>query len=135
MAVFYAILIQPYLDEILSGIKTVDSRFTKNRIAPYKKVKIGDILYFKLSGGLVYGKAEVEKVLYFDELTPAKVKSIFDQYNTQIRARLEFIEQKLTSEYATLMWLTNVTRVTPFAVEHHGQSSWFQVESGLKKWI
>ena len=37
-SVHLAILLEPYLQYILDGTKTVESRFSKNRIAPYKMV-------------------------------------------------------------------------------------------------
>ncbi len=40
-----AIFTQPWLDLILEGKKTIDSRFTKVLFAPYGKIDVGDLVY------------------------------------------------------------------------------------------
>jgi len=57
-----AILKQPFFDMILSGDKTIESRFLMNKIVPFNKVSIGDEIYLKQTGKQVTAKAEVEKV-------------------------------------------------------------------------
>ena len=39
-----AILVQPFLDLILKGEKTIETRFTKVKCPPFQKVKEGDII-------------------------------------------------------------------------------------------
>ena len=46
-SVHLAILLEPYLQYILDGTKTVESRFSKNRIAPYNMVEPGDVVLLK----------------------------------------------------------------------------------------
>lgn len=67
-----AILKQPYLDYILSGQKTIESRFSRLKSAPFGVIKAGDIVLLKESGGKVKGEFEVDKVLFFENM------SIFD---------------------------------------------------------
>ena len=43
-----AILRQPFFDMVLNGEKTIESRWSMNKIAPYKKVNIGDEILLKL---------------------------------------------------------------------------------------
>ncbi|KKQ35404.1 MAG: hypothetical protein US51_C0006G0001, partial [Microgenomates group bacterium GW2011_GWA2_37_6] len=42
-------------EKILTGKKTIESRFSKNKIAPYGVVSAGDLVYMKLSGGAIIG--------------------------------------------------------------------------------
>lgn len=57
-----AILSPGWIELILDGSKTIESRFTKVRCAPFGKVHEGDIVYLKESGGLVKGMFTVAKV-------------------------------------------------------------------------
>ena len=57
------------IDRILSGEKKIESRWSKNKIAPWGKVKTGDRIYFKDAGKPVTAVTEVEKVM---ELTDMK---------------------------------------------------------------
>ena len=64
-----AILTPGWIDLILDGTKTIESRFTRVRCAPFRKVHEGDSVYLKESGGLVKGMFTVAKVETFENLT------------------------------------------------------------------
>ncbi|MBS3075886.1 hypothetical protein J4429_05515 [Candidatus Pacearchaeota archaeon] len=66
--------------KILSGKKKIESRWYKNKYQPFNKICNGEIVYFKDSGEPVTMKAEVERVLQFENLNPDKVKEILDKY-------------------------------------------------------
>lgn len=57
------------IDKILSGEKTIETRWYLNRRDPWNKIHTGDTVFFKDSGGLVRAKATVEKVLHFAKQT------------------------------------------------------------------
>jgi hypothetical protein len=54
-----AVFIEPYLQFILDGQKTVESRFSANRSAPYQQVGKGDVVLLKRTGGPVMGVGSV----------------------------------------------------------------------------
>lgn len=54
-----AIFRQPFFDMVLCGEKTIESRWSKNKIAPYHRVNIGDDILLKLSGSPVTAAAKV----------------------------------------------------------------------------
>ena len=60
-----AILVEPYLQFILEGRKTVESRFSVRRGAPYGTVQRGDVVVLKRSGGPVVGLAQVAHVWFY----------------------------------------------------------------------
>jgi ASC-1-like (ASCH) protein len=53
------VFIEPYLQFILDGQKTVESRFSANRSAPYQQVGKGDVVLLKRTGGPVMGVGSV----------------------------------------------------------------------------
>ena len=53
-------------DKILSGEKTIESRFSKSRIAPFGLISSGDLVYIKPSGKDIIGQFRVKKVIFFD---------------------------------------------------------------------
>ena len=57
-------------EKVLTGEKTVESRWYKTKHTPWDKIKAGDSLYFKDSGEPVIVKAKVAKVLQFANLGP-----------------------------------------------------------------
>lgn len=64
-----AILKQPFFDMVLSGEKTIESRWSMVKVAPYKKVSVGDKILLKETGKDVTAIANVKKVQFY-ELTP-----------------------------------------------------------------
>ncbi len=67
-------------EKILSGKKTIESRWYMARCAPWGRIKAGETVYFKNSGESVKIKAKVAKVLQFADLNPKKVKEILEKY-------------------------------------------------------
>ena len=74
---------QKLLDKILSGEKTIESRWYLTRRAPWNKIKAGETVYFKNSGEPITAKATVEKVIQL-ELDRNKVKSILEEHGKKI---------------------------------------------------
>ena len=58
--------VQPFLGYVLDGSKTVESRFSVKRCAPFEKVSQGDVVLLKGAGGPVVGIARVRTVWSFD---------------------------------------------------------------------
>src|SRR3954453_16131391 len=57
-----AVFLEPFLGYVLNGSKTVESRFSVNRCAPFGKVHQGDVVLLKRSGRPVVGIARVQTV-------------------------------------------------------------------------
>src|SRR5580692_1379944 len=64
-----AVFIEPYLQYVLEGKKTVESRFGIQRRPPFGHVREGDILLLKRSGGPITGVCLVGQV-WFYQLDP-----------------------------------------------------------------
>ena len=130
------------LPKILSGEKTIESRWYKNRVSPWGKIKKGDKVYFKDSGEPIMAMAEVFDVLEFSELNSAIVKKILVKYGAQ-----DGIEKKEISKYyelfkdknyCLLIFLRNPKRIIPFEIDKKGfglMSAWITVNniSQIKK--
>jgi ASC-1-like (ASCH) protein len=56
------------VEAILSGQKTIESRWLKNKSIPWDRVNAGDMIYFKETGGLVKAQAIVKKVEQYENL-------------------------------------------------------------------
>lgn len=72
------------IPKILSGEKTIESRWYKARIAPWERIKVGDTVYFKNSGESVTVVADVKQVLQFDNLNKDFFEYIVSRYADQI---------------------------------------------------
>ena len=118
------ILKKPYLDAILAGQKTIESRFTRVRHSFISQVRQGDTLFLKASSGPVYGQADVAAVKYFENLTPAKMAEIERQYNKHILGGREYWQSKAESKFGFLAWLVDVRPVRPVIIAKKDWRSW-----------
>lgn len=119
-----AILRQPFFDMVLSGEKTIESRWSFNKIAPYGKIKQGDEIFLKLTGKPVTAKTKAKFVQFF-ELTPQLVEEIRVKYGKQIGTdKFEDWQSTLNKKYCTLIWLDEIERVEPLQVPKSNGAGW-----------
>ena len=121
--------------KILTGEKTVESRWYKLRHASWDKIKSGDIIYFKDSGELVTVKAKVTKVLQFDSLNPKKTKQILVKYGKTdlgISNIISEIKKYVSGKnYCILVFFNNVEKIKPFDIDKTGfgaMSAWITID-------
>lgn len=113
--------------KILSGEKTIESRWSKHRIAPFNKVGPGDIVYFKNSGGPIIAKATVFKIRQFTNLNPDKAKEILKKWGGLDGIAVSNMEKTYqwakSKKYCVLIWLKNPKKVKPFQIDISGFGS------------
>lgn len=130
-----AIFTQPWLDLILNGKKTIDSRLTKVQCAPYGKISAGDVVYMKESGGLVKGQFIASKVETYVNLTPEILRKINTQYHQEIFVDLGLkgLKKKWSnSKYATLIHVSNViVYQKPFPYPRKGRTAWILLDKPI----
>ncbi len=101
-----AVFVGNSAEKILSGEKTVDGRFSRNRIPPFGCVARGDKILLKPAGENIVGEVEVENVLYFNNLTPEKIDKIKDEWGRMMVMSDSFWLERLKASYASLIFLT-----------------------------
>ena len=125
------------ISKILSGEKTIESRWYKNKAAPWDKIKRGDTIFFKNSGEAVIAKANVARVLQFENLTPKTIKEIYAHHGVAIGVpkdkHAKWVKDKVDTgkRYCILAFLSDPRRVEPFAIDKTGFGSaaaWLCVE-------
>ena len=131
-----AILALGWIEPILDGSKTIESRFTKVRCAPYGKIHADDLVYMKESGGPVKGQFTVAEVETFDNLTDDIVDQIYDKHCEKILVNTyDYDTPPLKwyfSRYATLIHVTDVIVYgNPFHYKQKGRSAWLLLDEPL----
>ena len=122
-----AILRQTFLNMILSGEKTIESRWSMHKIAPYNKLSIGDEILLKETSKDVIATAKVKDFKYF-ELTPKIADEIKQKYDKEIGVyKFENWENYRNKKYCTLIWLENVEKVKPFKVKRSNGAGWIVI--------
>ena len=128
-----AIFVGTAIDDILSGKKTIESRFSISRVLPYGEVSKDDIIFLKKSGGDIIGQAIADNVLYYDNLTKNSVEILKKEYADQILATNSYWESKKNSKFGTLIFLKKPKRFA-FSVKFKKKDRrpWILTD-GLKK--
>jgi ASC-1-like (ASCH) protein len=108
------------LSKIISGEKTIESRWYKFKKTPYQNISQNDIIYFKESGDLINIKAKVSKVLFFDRLDEEKIKDILKKYGDQIGVSMSYSKELIGKKFCTLVFIDDVQSVEPFNINKEG---------------
>jgi len=119
------------LSKILSGEKTIESRWYVSQKTPYQQIFQGERIYFKNSGDPVTVAADVEKVLYFDHLDEWKIRDILREYGARIGIPVEASNKLVGKNFCTLVFLKNIALVEPFEIDKSGfgmMTAWITVE-------
>ena len=112
------------IEKILSGRKTVESRWYKARAPPWNRLNKGDIVYFKDAGEKVTARAEVSDVMQFENLTEDKIKSLIKEYGGEgkicFSSPQSAFEWAKGKKYCILAFLKNPREIEPFDVDKSG---------------
>ena len=128
-----AVLVEPYLRYILEGKKTVESRFSERRIAPYGNVQRHDVILLKRSGGPILGLCQVSNRWYY-QLDPKSWNEIRTEFSQMLCAQdPEFWRQRERAEFATLMSLRNVLKIRPINYSKNDRRGWVVLNPGREQ--
>lgn len=121
--------------KILSKEKKIESRWYINKYSPWNKIKQGETIYFKDSGEPVSLKAEVERVMQFENLNPDKVMEILKEYGKDdgiSEDRIDFYYNLFKNKnYCMLIFIKNPEQIKPFHIDKKGfgaMASWICVD-------
>jgi len=107
-----AILQQPYLNLILQGRKTIESRLTIRPLPPFNAIAPGERIFLKQSAGPFLATALAADVLFFDGLTRSKIVELKRRFNGEVCGDAAFWEWKRDSRFATFIRLAKVQPIT-----------------------
>jgi len=123
-AIHLAVFVEPYLQYVLDGKKTVESRFSVNRCAPYRRVQAGDVILLKRAGGAVVGICQVAQVWSYC-LAPESWEVIRQDFTEALCAQdPQFWKQREHASFATLMLVRHVRRIKALSIPKRDRRGW-----------
>ena len=123
-AVHLGIFNQPYIDFLFNGAKTIESRFSSVRCAPFYCVKGGDIVLVKRSSGPIVGLFLAGEVWSY-RLSSQVWKTIKERFGEGIApASPDFWRENESATYATLIEVEHVRQVEPIAWDKSDRRGW-----------
>jgi len=123
-SIHLAVFVEPFLQFVLDGRKTVESRFSVHRRPPFGCVRSGDLVLIKESGGPVVAAAEVSNVWYY-QLDPSSWDFIRSRFGEQLcMDDSEFWKSKASSCFVTLMQFARVDKLDPLNCSKRDRRGW-----------
>lgn len=117
---------EPYLSYMLDGKKTIESRFSKNKILPYNNISKDDIVIMKKSSGNIVAYFTIRDVLFFD-LSITSIDKIKKKYNNELCLDDIFWNSKKNSNYATLIIIDKLYNLNSFPIHKKGMQTWIKL--------
>jgi len=125
-----AVMIEPYLTLLLGGRKTVESRFSTHRRAPYEAVRAGDVVVLKRSSGPVVGICEVGAA-WFHAVTPRAVPELRERYAAAMcEESSAFWRDAGARKYASFLRVGRVRELPEIACGKRDRSGWVVLRAG-----
>ena len=118
---------EPYLTYMLDGKKTIESRFSKNKIQPYDQISKNDIVIVKKSSGNVMAYFTIKEVLFFN-LNETPIGRIKLKYSKELCVDEDFWISKSSSNYATLIIIDEIVKLNPFHIDKKGMQTWIKLK-------
>lgn len=122
-----AVMVQPYLSLVLEGTKTIESRYSINMVSPYKKVKKGDIILLKKSGGDAVAIFEAGDIRCYQLKCKKDLFLIKEEFNDRLRIDDDFWEEKSNAKYATLVDIGKLLQIPRFRINKTSRLGWVTI--------
>lgn len=130
IGIHLAVCREPYIQYMINGSKTIESRITKNKITPYGKVKGGDIVILKRSSGPVLAIFTVKNVISFDR-SSFNLSTIKNNYQKELQIHDEWWELKRDARFASLICIEEIIALNPIDITlQKNRQSWIIIREG-----
>ena len=118
------IVSKPYLTRILTGEKSIESRFSKVASVPHGAVFPDDVLLLKETSGPLRAIAVVSFVSTHGPLSPGQAQELMRRHQERLRLDEGFVAAKRNSRYATLMQLDGVFETPALQISKRDRRPW-----------
>jgi hypothetical protein len=124
IGVHLGVFVEPYLEAILDGRKTIESRFGVHRCAPFDRVQRGDIIFLKRSGGPVVGMALAAGADYY-HLDADVLDDLRGRFATELYAEDEaFWSARADKRFATLIHIDDTLKIETMDIDKRDRRGW-----------
>lgn len=128
IGIHLAVFSEPFLTMVLSGEKTIESRFSRNRCAPFGEIDDGDIILVKEVSGPICGIVLARRTWCYDLVTEP-IEQIRYRFGAAIRADEAFWASRADAHYATLIELDAAAAIAPVNCDKRDRRGWVALRS------
>lgn len=128
VGIHLAVFSEPFLSRVLSGEKTIESRFSRNRCAPYGEIGDGDIILLKEVAGPIRGMSLARRAWCYD-LSAEPIGRVRDRFGDEICADDAFWASRADALYATLIELDATAPLDAVRCDKRDRRGWVALRS------
>ena len=121
--------------QILSGKKTIETRFSQKKIAPFGVVGKGDLVYMKPPGKDIVGRFTVKKVISIEGVDKEDFLEIQSKYGSLVSLGEQtldkaFFDSRTSANYCTIIFIGNVEQfiTSPIKIAKSDLRGWMVLE-------
>lgn len=126
-AIHLALMQGEFLNLIIDGTKSIESRMTKARIAPVGDIDEGDLVVFKQVGRDRMAVGIVERAL--TGALDAKAWKFIRKHADEIGVEDDYLEYKSDSRYYALIWMTDVHVINSIQINKKDRRAWVVIRT------
>lgn len=117
-------------EAILTGKKTIESRFSRVKNPPFGLISGGDLVYIKPSGKDIIGQFRVKKVIFYSGLEKDDLLEIKERYGKYLAVDKTYWTNKSYCSYATLIFIGDSSRfiTSPVKIPKKDLRGWVVLE-------
>jgi hypothetical protein len=128
IGIHVAVFAEPFLSRVFSGEKTIESRFSRNRCAPYGVVGDGDVILLKEVAGPICGVVLARHTWCYD-LGNEPLERIKGRFGPGVCADQAFWTARADALYATLIELDIPLAISPVPCDKRDRRGWVALRS------
>ena len=119
-----AIFSEPYLELLIAGKKTVESRFSRNFVPPYKFINQGDLVLLKRTGAEVVAIASVAKTHFLERNDPSWANLRTGYQEALCATTDEFWNHVSDSWFGSLIWFDRIKPLPLLRCDKQDRRGW-----------
>lgn len=128
VSVHVGVFATPYIGFVFDGTKTIESRFSVNRCAPFGDVSAGDVLLIKEVAGPITGICLIGNVWSY-RIKPETLLDVQSRFQAAMRVEdPTFWVERRDAAFGTLMQISNVAKIEPFEIKKSDRRGWVVVK-------
>ena len=126
IGIHMAVFNEPFLSAIIEKRKTIESRFSVNRINPFRRIFKDDLVLLKRTAGNIIGFFQCGNIEFWVKSKGANFEKLESKYGNSMCTYLDenFWANRESSRYGTLIEIKDCHLLEGFSISKQDRTTW-----------